>query len=35
VVIKDGPPFREETFVDAVGMPILANPKRLLVADVF
>lgn len=35
VVIKDGPPFREETFVDAVGMPVLANPKRLLVADVF
>jgi hypothetical protein len=35
VVIKDGPPFREETFVDAVGMPVLTNPKRLLVADVF
>jgi hypothetical protein len=35
VVEKSGPPYREETFVDAVGMPILANPKRLLVADVF
>lgn len=35
VVIKDGPPFRESTFVDAVGMPVLTNPKRLLVADVF
>lgn len=35
VVVKDGPPFRESTFVDAVGMPVLTNPKRLLVADVF
>lgn len=34
VVIKDGPPFREWTFVDAVGMPVLANPKLLMVADV-
>lgn len=34
VVIKEGPPFREFTFVDAVGMPVLANPKLLMVADV-
>jgi hypothetical protein len=34
VVIKEGPPFREYTFVDAVGMPVLANPKLLMVADV-
>lgn len=34
VVVKDGPPFREWTFVDAVGMPVLANPKLLMVADV-
>jgi hypothetical protein len=34
VVIKDGPPFRQFTFVDAVGMPVLENPRRLLVADV-
>lgn len=34
VVIKEGPPFREFTFVDAVGMPILSNPRALLVADV-
>lgn len=34
VVEKSGPPYREETFVDAVGMPVLTNPKRLLVADV-
>lgn len=34
VVIKEGPPFREFTFVDAVGMPVLANPKALFVADV-
>jgi hypothetical protein len=34
VVVKEGPPFREFTFVDAVGMPVLANPKLLMVADV-
>lgn len=34
VVEKDGPPYREYTFVDGVGMPILADAKRLLVADV-
>lgn len=34
VVIKEGPPFREYTFVDAVGMPVLTNPKLLMVADV-
>lgn len=35
VVIKSGPPFKEDTFVDAVGMPVLTAPKKLLVADVF
>lgn len=34
VVEKVGPPYRQFTFVDACGMPILANAKRLLVADV-
>lgn len=34
VVIKEGPPFRQFTFVDAVGMPVLENPRRLLIADV-
>jgi hypothetical protein len=34
LVEKSGPPYRQETFVDAAGMPILANAKRLLVADV-
>lgn len=34
VVEKSGPPYRQEVFVDACGMPILAQPKRLLVADV-
>jgi hypothetical protein len=34
VVEKSGPPYRQETFVDAVGMPILSQPSRLLVADV-
>lgn len=34
VVVKDGPPFRQTTFVDAVAMPILNDAKKLLVADV-
>jgi hypothetical protein len=34
VVEKTGPPYRQFTYVDAVGMPILANAKLLLVADV-
>lgn len=34
VVIKEGPPFRQFTFVDAVGMPVLDNAKLLMVADV-
>lgn len=34
VVMKDGDPVRTWTKVGAVGMPILTNPKLLLVADV-
>lgn len=34
VVIKEGPPFRQFTYVDAVGMPVLEQPRRLLIADV-
>jgi len=34
VVEKSGPPYREYTFVDAVGMPVIANPRALMVADV-
>lgn len=34
MVVKDGPPFREFTYVDAVGMPVLSNPRGLMVADV-
>lgn len=34
VVEKTGPPYRQFTYVDAVGMPVIANPKALLVADV-
>jgi len=34
VVEKVGPPYRQFTFVDAVGMPVLANAKSVLVADV-
>jgi len=33
VVEKDGPPYRQFTYVDAVGMPIISNPRALLVAD--
>ncbi len=34
VVLKEGDPLRVWTKVGAVGMPIITNPKRLLVADV-
>lgn len=34
VVIKSGPPFKQFTFVDAVGQPVLKNAKLLTVADV-
>lgn len=34
VVIKTGPPYRKTTFVDAVGMPVLTDPNRLMVATV-
>lgn len=32
VVVKEGPPFRQFTFVDAVGMPVLKDVKKLFVA---
>lgn len=34
VVEKAGPPYRQFTFVDAVAMPILADARKLLIADV-
>lgn len=34
VVVKDGPPFRQNTFVDAVGQPVLKDARKLMVADV-
>lgn len=34
VVEKTGPPYREYTFVDAVGMPVLRDPRALFVADI-
>jgi hypothetical protein len=34
MVVKEGPPFRQFTFVDGVAMPILTNAKRLFIADV-
>lgn len=35
VVFKeDGVPFRQYTYVDAAGMPVLTNARKLLVADV-
>lgn len=34
VVEKVGPPYRQFTFVDACAMPVLTNPKLLMVADV-
>lgn len=34
MVIEDGPPFREFVYVDAVGIPIMTAPQRVVVADV-
>ncbi|MEU4709507.1 major capsid protein [Nocardia salmonicida] len=34
VVIKEGPPFRQYTYVDAVGQPVLDDAKKLFVATV-
>ena len=34
VVVKEGPPFRQYTFVDGVGMPVLENPNALMVGTV-
>jgi hypothetical protein len=34
VVEKAGPPYREFVFVDACGMPVIANPRALVAADV-
>ncbi|TFD27516.1 major capsid protein [Cryobacterium cryoconiti] len=34
VIEKDGPPYRQFTYVDAVAMPVLAEAKLLMIADV-
>lgn len=34
VVEKSGPPYRQFTFVDAVGMPVIQSGRQLFVADV-
>lgn len=34
VIDKVGPPYRQFTYVDAVAMPILANARKLMTADV-
>ncbi|MFE2997996.1 major capsid protein [Nocardia sp. NPDC059246] len=34
VVIKEGPPFRQFTYVDAVGQPILEDARKLFVSTV-
>lgn len=35
VVIKTGPPFKESTLVDSLLLPVIEQPKALMVADVF
>lgn len=35
VVIKEGPPFRQATFVDAAGQPVISDSRKLLAAEVF
>lgn len=34
LVREDNPPFRKDTYVDAVGMPVISDPRKLLVATV-
>lgn len=34
VVIKDGPPFRQFTYVDGIGLPVLKDARKLMVLDV-
>lgn len=34
VVVKEGPPFRQWTYVDACAMPVLSDARRLFIADV-
>ena len=34
VVDRDGPPYREQTLIDGVGQPVLANSRQLMVATV-
>lgn len=34
ILVKEGPPFRKTTYVDAVALPVLADPRKLLVATV-
>lgn len=34
MVVKEGPPFRQFTYVDAVGMPILSGPKQVVIGTV-
>lgn len=34
VVDKDGPPYREMTYVDSVGMPVIENARALMIATV-
>jgi hypothetical protein len=34
VLVKSGPPFRQEVWTDALAMPVLGQPRRLMVADV-
>lgn len=33
-VVKDGPPFRERTLVDAIVLPVITNPKALMISTV-
>lgn len=34
LVREDNPPFKKQTFVDAVALPVLADPRKLLIATV-
>lgn len=34
LVREDNPPFKKQTFVDAVALPVIADPRKLLIATV-
>ena len=34
MIVKDGPPFRQFTYTDAIGMPILYGARQVVIGSV-